>query len=148
MGRINGNLVFSEPKSDRSRRTIVIPDVCATALREHRRLQLKERLSATRPWPADDIVFPSTVGTVMEPRNLTRQFHALCIRAGIGKRRFHDLRHTCATLLLTQGVSARVAMEILGHSRISTTMEIYSHVGTELQEDAASRMDGLLRLDA
>jgi integrase len=84
----------------------------------------------------------------MEPRNLTRQFHPLCHRAGIGKRRFHDLRHTCATLLLTQGVSARVAMEILGHSRISTTKEIYSHVGTELQEDAASRMDGLLRLDA
>ncbi|MFC2153117.1 tyrosine-type recombinase/integrase [Actinomycetota bacterium] len=144
VGRIDGKLTFSEPKSHRSNRTIVLPDICGRALQAHRAHQAKERLAARRTWTETDLVFPSTVGTVIEPRNLTRQFHSLCEEAGIGRRRFHDLRHTCATLLLAQGVSPRVAMEILGHSRISTTMEIYSHVGIELQHEAAGKIDSAL----
>jgi integrase len=65
-------------------------------------------------------------------------------KAGLPYRRFYDLRHTCATLLLVQGVHPRVVMEILGHSQISLTMNTYSHVVPALQKEAASRMDELL----
>jgi integrase len=65
-------------------------------------------------------------------------------RAGLAQRRFHDLRHSCATLLLVQGVSPRVVMEILGHSQISLTMNTYTHVIPELRRKAADRMDDLL----
>ena len=68
----------------------------------------------------------------------------MLVQAGLPKRRFHDLRHTCATLLLVQGVHPRVVMEIRGHSRISETMDRYSHVIPGLQEDAAERLNNLL----
>jgi integrase len=74
-----------------------------------------------------------------------RWYKAVLQRAGLPDRRFHDLRHSCATLLLVQGVPPRVVMEILGHSDISMTMNTYSHAVSELQVDAAARMEALLR---
>ena len=80
----------------------------------------------------------------MDSRNLTRHFNKALITAGLPPKRFHDLRHTCASLLLAQSVQPRVVMEILGHSQISLTMDTYSHVIPELQEAAAAQMDELL----
>jgi integrase len=85
------------------------------------------------------------VGTPIEPRNLVRHFEALCKRAGIRKVRFHDLRHTCASLLLAQGVEPRVIMDTLGHTMIGTTLNLYTHVLPATQRDAADRMDDVLR---
>lgn len=142
--RINGELRFVEPKTNRSARTIPLPRSSMEALRQHRHAQLGERLAAGERWHDQDLVFPSSVGTPMEPRNLTRHFHRLCERAGIGRRRFHDLRHTCASLLLAQNVHPRVVMETLGHSGIQITMDTYSHVLPSLQREAADRMDEAL----
>ena len=83
-------------------------------------------------------------GTPIEPRNATRSFKRVLLKGGLPEIRFHDLRHSCATLLLMQGVSPRVVMEILGHSQISLTMNTYSHVALELQREAASRIDAAL----
>ena len=80
----------------------------------------------------------------MEPHAVTRQFQRRLAKAGIGHHRFHDLRHTCATLLLAQGVSLRVVMETLGHTQIVTTADIYAHVLPTLMRDAAAKMDGVL----
>ena len=71
-------------------------------------------------------------------------FHRHLARAGLAQRRFHDLRHSCATLLLVQGVSPRVVMEVLGHSEVGMTLNTYSHVIPELRRDAADRMDNVL----
>jgi integrase len=90
------------------------------------------------------LIFTSTIGTPIHPRNLVRHFHGVLEAAGLPRKRFHDLRHTCASLLLVQGVQPRVVMEILGHSQISITMDTYSHVMPTLQQDAASRMNALL----
>jgi integrase len=90
------------------------------------------------------LVFPTKVGTPLEPRNLSRHFHEICKKAGIDRRRFHDLRHTCGSLLAAQGVHPRVAMEILGHSQIRLTMEVYTHVASELQREATGRVQDLL----
>jgi integrase len=103
-----------------------------------------EALRKGRSFEPEDLVFVSTVGTPVEPRNLNRSFDVLLRRAQLRHVRFHDLRHTCASLLLAQGVSPRVVMETLGHSAISVTMNTYSHVLPSLQREAASRMDDLL----
>jgi len=76
---------------------------------------------------------------------ISKQFHRVLERAGLPQRRFHDLRHSCATLQLVQGVSPRVVMDVLGHSQIGLTMNTYSHVIPELRREAADRMDHLLQ---
>ena len=86
----------------------------------------------------------SSLGTPLEPRNVTRQFKALLTAAKLPDMRLHDLRHSCATLLLAQGVNPRVVMETLGHSQVSLTLNTYSHVLPALQHDAAVRMNAIL----
>jgi integrase len=81
-------------------------------------------------------VFTTAAGTPLDARNVVRSFKALLLRAGLPDRRFHDLRHSAATLLLVQGVPARVVMDILGHSQIQVTLGTYSHVLPELHRDA------------
>ena len=87
---------------------------------------------------------PFSLPTPFEPRNVTRQFKALLTAAKLRDIRLHDLRHSCATLFLVQGVNPRVVMETLGHSQVSLTLTTYSHVLPALQRDAASRIDALL----
>ena len=86
----------------------------------------------------------TAIGTPISPRNDYRSFQLLITKAGLRKIRLHDLRHTAATLLLAQGVPARVVMEILGHSQISVTMNTYTHVDTSLTQVAADRMQEAL----
>ena len=95
-------------------------------------------------WYDQGLVFASEVGSVIEPRNLNRTLNGLIAKAGVRRIRFHDLRHTCATLLLAQGVSARVVMDILGHSQIALTLNLYSHVMPTALREAADAMDRAL----
>ncbi|HEY8600582.1 MAG TPA: site-specific integrase, partial [Thermomicrobiales bacterium] len=113
-------------------------------LRDHRDRQADERLCAGARWREWDLVFPSTIGTPMDARNVLRRFQALVTKAGLPHQRFHDLRHCCASLLLAQGVPPRVVMEILGHSDIRLTMNTYAHVMPVLQQEAADLMEGFL----
>ena len=89
-------------------------------------------------------MFASARGTVIEPRNLNRLFDELSAKAGLRRLRFHDLRHTCASLLLAQGVQPRVVMEILGHSQLSITTDLYSHVMPTALRGAADLLDQAL----
>jgi integrase len=141
---IRTTLRTTEPKSTRSRRTIRMPAVVVTPLKAHRTRQLKERLAAGGEWQDSGLVFTSPIGTPLEPRNVTREFHALLASANLPTVRFHDLRHTSATLLLAQGVDPRTIMETLGHSQISLTLNTYSHVLPALQTDAAAKLDAIL----
>ena len=123
---------------------IALPTVAITALRSHRVRQLEARLAAGKHWQERGFVFASSIGSALEPRNVTRQFKALLTVANLLNIRIHDLRHSCATLLLVQGVSPRVVMETLGHSQVSLTLNTYSHVLPALQEDAATKMNAIL----
>jgi integrase len=143
--RVDGHLTFTEPKSERSNRTVALPDVVLKSLEKQRRRQARAKSAAGSRWVEDGLVFTSTIGTPLEPRNVTREFHDLLERAGLPHVRFHDLRHTAATLLLAQGVDPRTIMETLGHSQISLTMDTYSHVLPRLQREAANRMDSVLK---
>ncbi len=131
-------------KTASSRRALPLPPFAIEALRRHRARQLEERLALGPAWQEHGLVFTSTIGTPLEARNVLRDYHALLARAGLPRKRFHDLRHTCATLLLLQGVDLRVVMEILGHSQISLTANTYTHVAEALKRQAAERLEALL----
>ncbi|MFI7245450.1 tyrosine-type recombinase/integrase [Streptomyces qinglanensis] len=92
-----------------------------------------------------DLVFTTKKGTPIEPRNLNRSFTALCDRAKVRHVRFHDLRHTCASLLHEQGADARMIMEVLGHSSIRVTMDVYTFVRLDSQRSAFDRVGDALR---
>ena len=124
--------------------TIALPDVVIGALKAQRVRQLQDRLLAGRHWRDHAFVFTSSVGTPLEPSNVTKRFRKLLVSAGVPSIRFHDLRHTAATFLLAQGVDPRTIMETLGHSQISLTLNTYSHVLPVLQREAARKMDGIL----
>jgi integrase len=142
-GEKSGRLVESATKTGRSD-TLAIPPILAEALETHRRLQARERMAA-RVWVDPGLVFTTTVGTPLEPRNVNRAWAAVCAKARIRPVRVHDLRHTAATLLLAQGVDMKTVQATLRHSRMATTADIYSHVTEELQRTAANRMEDALR---
>lgn len=142
--RINSKLQFEEVKSATSRRHTTLPQVALEALKTHRLRQQEEQEVLGDTWPNTGLVFTSERGTPLEPRNAARLFQRMRRKAGLPYRRFYDLRHTCATLLLVQEVHPRVVMETLGHSQISLTMNTYSHVVPTLQQEAARRMDEML----
>lgn len=150
--RIKTELLFGTPKTARSLRTISLPKQCATALTAHREAQRTDRARAGERWdplatqPAG-LVFTSNTGRPIDPRSLNRMLTVLCRDAKVRQVRVHDLRHTCASLLLAQGVDARTIMETLGHSTITMTLDIYAHVMDSTLKAAADRMDDALGLD-
>jgi integrase len=143
--RIDRRLQLVEPKTSRSRRSLAMPRAIVVGLREHQNRQEAERRLAGDRWMEGGFVFTTPEGKPLDGTAITKQFHRHLERAGLAQRRFHDLRHSCATLLLVQGVSPRVVMDVLGHSQIGLTMNTYSHVIPELRREAADRMDHLLR---
>ena len=134
----------SELKTTRSRRTIYMPAIVVTAVKTHRIRQRKQPLAAGGDWHDTGLAFTSPIGTALDARKVTLAYKALLQAAHIPNVRFHDLRHTAATLLLAQGVDPRTIMETLGHSQISLTLNTYSHVLPSLQIAAADKMNAIL----
>jgi integrase len=140
---VGGTLQLVTPKTSRSRRTLPLPAAVVAALHVHRAHQLEERLVAGSAWQEHGLVFTTQGGTPIHPRNLVRSFHRLLKQSGLPPMRFHDLRHSCLSLLAAQGVPARVAMDIAGHSDIRLTQNSYTHVFDEGKRQAAQAMDVL-----
>ena len=134
--RHSGKLHRDAPKTESSRRLLPLIDTLAAALLEHKARQDAEREKLGDGWVVLDLVFTTGHGTAIEPHNLFDHFKAALRKAGLPDMRFHDLRHSCASILLAQNVHPRVIMEILGHSEIGTTMNLYAHVIPEVQESA------------
>jgi len=115
------------------------------ALRRHYGRQLKERVEAGPEWIESGLVFCNAKGNPINPSNLrSRSFIPLLKNADLPLIRFHDLRHTSATLLLGLGTNPKIVQEILGHSQISVTMDVYSHVLPTMQRDAMTDLNNLL----
>ena len=145
--RVDGVFTFFPPKTARSRRTIAMPVPVASALRQHMARQIEERMLLGAAWEGDawgGLVFTDEAGRPMTSFHVSRRFRKLLRLAELPTMRYHDLRHGAASLMAAQGVPARVAMEILGHSQISTTLNIYTHIAPELQKDAADRLSSAL----
>lgn len=144
--RKGDGLVFCEPKSASGRRVIVLGKSTIEKLREYKNNQLKERILLGEKWQDYDLIFPSPIGTPLDPSNVLKAYKDCLKRAGLPNLRFHDLRHSAATLMLQQGVNPKIVSERLGHSDISLTLNTYSHVLPPMQEEAAEKMDELLTL--
>lgn len=145
MQRTREGIGLREPKTASSRRQIALTGMAIAALRRHRTRQAEERLKAGPEWQDNDLVFPNGHGKPIEQTNLQRRsFKPLLEKAGLPDIRFHDLRHTAATLLLKQRVPAKVVSEMLGHSQVGVTLNIYSHVLPDMQEEAAAAMEAAL----
>ena len=135
--------VESEPKTEDGKRDIQLPQVTVDALKEHRTSQLEARLKAGARWKEQGLVFPNRYGGYFRRMRLYAIFKKRLHEARLPDMHFHDLRHSTATILLSMGVPAKVVQEILGHSNISTTMNIYGHVFPSMQRDAMDNMDDL-----
>ena len=138
-------VVFRPPKTAKSRRSIALSDDTRRALQAHRQQQLEERLALGPAYSDRDLVFATAAGAPVDPSNLSRAWATIVRAAGLQRIRFHDLRHAHATLLLREGVHPKVVSERLGHASMAITLDTYSHVLPGLQQDAAARLDALLR---
>jgi integrase len=131
-------------KTEGSLRELPLPDVLIKALRLHKEIQDKERSTIGVDWQEHGLVFPSNIGTPMLPRNLVRHFKLLLKAADLPvTTRFHDLRHSCATILLAQGVPLKTVSDILGYSSIRVTADIYGHTGDDQKREAVDKIAGL-----
>lgn len=136
---------FESTKTRSSMRTLALDENLVEALRIHRAKQNAERLALGAGWTDLDLVNPGPIGSPLPPRRLTEQFSRLSARLGLPHIRLHDLRHTYATLALSAGIHPKIVQERLGHSNISVTLDIYSHVDIAMQADAAAKIARLIQ---
>ena len=140
-----GHLLLGEPKTKASRRTIGLTGAAVRALRGHLAKQVEEIGGLGDLYRDDGLVFASEVGTIMGPTNLRRRwFASLLKRAKPPTIRFHDLRHTCATLPFGRNVHPKYVQELLGHTDIAITLNTYSHVIPGMGDQTAKAMDDVL----
>src|SRR3569833_1178837 len=139
-----GGLIYEEPKSKRSHRTLALPLPLVAELHRHTAAPLGEQVLAGSEWQDEDLVFAQPNGRPIDKKTDYDDWTRLLQSARVRHVRLHDGRHTAATLLLTENVHPRVVMELLGHSQMRTTMDIYSHVMPALAREAADRMGAVL----
>jgi len=137
----DGRFILQEPKTAKSRRQVSLGPAAVLALRNYRERRQAERIIAGRPLSQDDLMFCHLDGSPIRPDNVSRAFSRIARKTGISGVRFHDLRHTHATLMLKQGIHPKIVQERLGHATIAVTLDTYSHVLPGLQEQAALRFE-------
>jgi len=131
-----------EPKTERSRRLIKLPDFVRAALKDH--LARREVLAQNPDWQENGLVFTTNIGTPISPRNMLRHFKNKLTSIGLPNIRFHDLRHTTASLLLEKNVHPKIVSELLGHSTVTLTLNTYSHIINPMSGVAADAMDEIV----
>ena len=144
--KMGSGYMEAEPKTEKSRRSILFPDFALEALKAHQERQQEIKRQAGSLWQEHDYVFCTPLGEHIHPGHDTlEEFKKLLNRAGLSDVRFHDLRHGAATILLSMGVHPKVVQELLGHNQISMTMDTYSHVLPTMQKEAVIRMNEALQ---
>jgi integrase len=136
--------IFGEPKTRRGKRSVPLPGQTVAALRAHRKAQAAQRLAVGPDYTDHGLVFAEPDGSPIHPDRFRKRFEHRVERSGLPPIRFHDLRHTYATLASQAGVHAKVVSEILGHANIGITLDTYSHAIPSLQESAAETVAALV----
>jgi integrase len=145
LARTKGGPTFQPVKTHRSARRIVLPRDCVTSLKRYKQRQDIDRRDAGAAWKDTGLVFATTTGGPLDPAAVHRNHQILCEIADVRYVRFHDLRHTCATLLLEQGVDLVTVKDLLGHAQIHTTADVYAHVRLRLQRKAIEAIGDALQ---
>jgi integrase len=133
--------VESEPKTAKSRRMIMLPVFVVAILRRHKSQQEEQRHEVGSAWMEKDLVFTNALGYFYSASTLRKVFRRFLVSIGLPHMRFHDLRHSAATILLAMNVHPKVVQEILGHSQIAMTLDVYSHALPSLQEEVTKQWD-------
>lgn len=133
-------LVFEEPKTEKARRSINLAPAVVSALKAHRKRQAEVRLAAGPLWKDNGLIFPTGIGTPMDPRSLSNDYDRMIEKSELPRIRLHDLRHTFATIGLAQGVHPKVMSDMLGHSKVSLTLDVYSHALPSFQTEASEKI--------
>ena len=137
--------VFTEPKTKAARRTIPLGKALMDVLKDWKRSQAEERLKAGSEWQNHDLVFTKRTGRPLDLCTTSEAFKAALKSAELPKDfRLYDLRHTCASLLMAEGLNPKIVSERLGHANISITLGIYSHVAKGMQEEASERLEKVI----
>ncbi len=144
--QINKQYVFTQPKTTKSRRVIDLSPDLVQVLNDHHNKQALDKAMADIKIQESDLIFSTYDNKPWRPNTISRAWVATAKRAGVKVIRFHDARHTHASLMLKQGIHPKVVQERLGHSTISTTLDIYSHVAPGIQKAAAQRFDDMLKV--
>jgi integrase len=145
LARINGDSIqFTQPKTKNGRRTLALGDRTMEKLRSQYERQHADRKSASENWVENGLIFTTKNGTPIHYRNLLRDFKLLLKKAGLPTIRFHDLRHTAASLMLNHGVPVIVVSRRLGHAKPSITLDVYGHLLPSMQLEAAQLIDELI----
>lgn len=143
--RAPGNrYIESEPKTEKSRRSVMLAPMTVDVLKQHRIRQLEVKLQAGTDWQERDLVFCTALGTPLNLNKVLERFKTLLKKAELPDIRFHDLRHSAASILLSMGVHPKIVQELLGHNQISMTMDTYSHVLPTMQGDAMNKLNDAL----
>jgi len=137
-----GGLIESEPKTAAGKRRVMLPPFASDILKEHRARQTTVKAKVGAAWKDNNLVFCNGVGGFIESNNLRVMFRQLLEKAGLPRIRFHDLRHSAATLLVSMGVNPKVIQELLGHSHVSITLQVYSHMLPSMQKEAIDKLEG------
>lgn len=147
--RVNGTYALAETKTQKSQRTLALPESILQSLEVWRKKQRENRSAARDLWAEEipDLIFTTVMGRPLHGSTVHHQFTRLLDRCGLSHRSFHSLRHTAATLALGQGVDLKTVSTMLGHSQISLTADTYAATLPALVADAAARIDDLLRED-
>lgn len=140
----DGSIIFRQPKTAKSRRTIALPPSAALLLKAYKEEMTVRRMLTGTPLREDDLIFSDSDNKPMLPDHVTQAWRRLAKKVGLKNIRLHDIRHTHASLLLKQGIHPKIVQERLRHSTISTTLDIYSSVAPGLQAAAAKGFDELL----
>lgn len=143
--KVKGEIFLKDTKARKRRRRLPLLQIAVEALRRHRARQNEERLLLGPGYQDQDLVFPDIDGSFWDPESLSGLFRTLVKHTAIGHVRFHDLRHTHATQMLLDNVHPKIVSERLGHSTVSITLDIYSHVQQGMQEEAVNRLDAVYR---
>jgi integrase len=142
--REGARLVTTDTKTSLSRRAVNLPEPMMKALLSHEDRQRQERDHLGQSWVNSGYIFTSSIGTPIDPRNLYREFQSLCRNAGLGDWHPHELRHSAASLMLAQGVKIQVVSQVLGHSSIRMTADVYGHILDPDRKEAADAMGSVL----
>jgi integrase len=138
---VRGELRIQDAKTESSESVLPLPEMTRKALQDHRDRQDKERAELAEEWKDHGLVFPSEIGTPMEPRNLSRHFASLRVAAGVPGVRLHDLRHIVVSVLMDLGVPPHVVQAIARHSDVKITLQIYAHTNLAAMREALGKLD-------
>jgi len=144
LGQVGKRIFCKEPKTAGSRRSILLPNLAIDVLKRHRLEQAGTRQLLGEAYANEDWVCSHADGRPLMPDSISNNFRKILKKAGIPHTRFHVLRHSCATLLIGNGIPVKMVSEILGHSSVYTTQDVYAHVLPHMQEQAAGTIDRLL----